>query len=329
MIYLITGLPGSGKSFYSVSKIIDLASAGETVYSNIADLSVPSVQPIPDDLDWQNLPDGSHVFYDEAQKNNIFKAKGRETISNNPILSGLETHRHRGFNIYFITQDAKFLHKHILSLAGSHTNISRPLGVRFPAVYQWGHYQPNPDSNTSKKQADSNTNFSLKKSVFQYYKSTTIDNHKTQWSKLAKLFFMPALAIIALSYVFLGDNYFFSTKSKSSTQPTDTQSTVTSESRQKMGTLDTTQQTSNPVNDSITHELTRPAQIIASSAGDCYAKNSYGELLDISPEKCRMYSEHPNLLSGSRVQQQYNDQNSGAISTSADGLTAARDYSKI
>jgi zona occludens toxin len=61
------------------------------------------------------------------------------------------------------------------------------------------------------------------------------------------------------------------------------------------------------------HELTRPAQIVSSSAGDCYAKNSYGELLDISADKCNLYAEHPNLLSGSRiapsVQSRPSDQN--------------------
>lgn len=301
MIHLITGLPGAGKSFYSVSKIVELAAAGETIYSDIKDLDVPSVLPIPDDLDWQNLPDGSHVFYDEAQKQEIFKAKGRETISNNPILSGLETHRHRGFELYFITQDAKFLHKHILSLVGEHTNISRPLGLKFPAVYQWGQYQPSPDSAASKKKADAHFNFALKKSIFKYYKSATIHTHGLQWKKLLKMAFMPILALFAVLYVAMGSNTFLSPHNK----PASPQSSPTASSNAPASPVGTTGDNSATDQSAAeAHELTRPAQIVSSSAGDCYAKNSYGELLDISADKCNLYAEHPNLLSGSRIAQQ-------------------------
>lgn len=162
MIHLITAVPGSGKTFWCINKMLELAKAGESLYTNINGCTIPDVEPLPDDLDITTLPDGACVFIDEAQKLDRFAAKGRQPLSDDPVIKFLEVHRHRGFEIYFITQNPEFLHKHILKLVGHHVALERPMGSRFPVVHEWSSYQSRPDTKAAKKKADIHYNMALK-----------------------------------------------------------------------------------------------------------------------------------------------------------------------
>ena len=209
MLHLITATPGSGKTFWAVSEMLKLAQAGETIYSNINGCTIPDILPLPDDYDIEGLPDNSYVFIDEAQKIDKFQAVGRQPLSSDPTVKFFEVHRHRGFEIFFITQDPEFLHKHILKLIGHHVFLVRPMGSRFPAVYEWSKYQNRPDSKAAQKSADAHSQISFKKSVYQYYQSTVKDTHKFQWKKLLKLAALPIIGLIGLIYIiFFSNNHF-------------------------------------------------------------------------------------------------------------------------
>lgn len=54
MMYLITGMPGNGKTLYAVDFIRKQLAKGRAVYSDIKGLSLPGVQPAPDD--WRTHP---------------------------------------------------------------------------------------------------------------------------------------------------------------------------------------------------------------------------------------------------------------------------------
>lgn len=125
MIKLITGTPGSGKTLFAVSEILEEAKKGRTIYCDIDGLRIDGVMPIADDLDWRDTPEGSLVVYDEAQQNDIFKA-GRGALSDNQIVKDLEIHRHTGHDIIFITQSPIFMHNHIRQLVGEHMHLHRP-----------------------------------------------------------------------------------------------------------------------------------------------------------------------------------------------------------
>jgi len=56
----------------------------------------------------------------------------------------------------------------------------------------------------------------------------------------------------------------------------------------------------------VAHELQRVAHVVE-FGNECYAKNSFGELLDIPLDKCRLYSARPSMLSGSRNRVDQND----------------------
>ncbi|WP_100097333.1 zonular occludens toxin domain-containing protein [Xanthomonas campestris] len=75
MIYLVTGMPGNGKTLYAVEFIKKAVEKGRKVYTDIKGLTLAGIEPAPDD--WRTLPDGSLVVYDEAHKRfPAFKGKG-------------------------------------------------------------------------------------------------------------------------------------------------------------------------------------------------------------------------------------------------------------
>lgn len=317
MIRLITGLNGHGKSLYAVSLIIKLAQAGETIYTNITGLTVPDVLPIPDDFDWRKTPDGSYVFYDEAQYIDVFKSNGRENVSSNPICRDLSTHRKTGHEIYFITQDGSYLHKHILGLVNQHINVFRPMGTKFPTAFFWQTYQPRPNSAAAQKKSDSMHTFTIKKDIHKYYISASQHNIRFDWFLLLKKSWIVIAAIVFIAYTLFFTNNAFISKSAIDNAASATNAQPNSTNVDSMSSVPSSGAITSDQRSQIAlyiHELQRVAYVVE-FGNECYAKNSYGELLDIPLDKCRMYSAHPSSLSSSRNLEQ--SQRSPAVSASS------------
>ncbi|MDT1822974.1 zonular occludens toxin, partial [Acinetobacter baumannii] len=60
-------------------------------------------------------------------------------------------------------------------------------------------------------------------------------------------------------------------------------------------------------------ELSRIAMIVESST-DCYAKNSYGDFIDITVEECKSLSRKNNRMSFSKIKKEQNPQESYSVS---------------
>lgn len=177
MMTLITGTPGSGKTLYAVSRIIEEAKKGRMIFTNIEGLKIPGVYPMPDDLDWRQTPDGSLIVYDEAQQHEMFKNLGKGN-SKEPIVSDMEVHRHTGHDLYFITQHPRLISSHVRSLIGEHINVHRPYGAPIASAYRWAICEENPNTKTAQGRSEANFQVPFKKEWFKYYKSATVHTHK-------------------------------------------------------------------------------------------------------------------------------------------------------
>lgn len=62
----------------------------------------------------------------------------------------------------------------------------------------------------------------------------------------------------------------------------------------------------NNVKDDLDRESSRVAMVIESST-DCYAKNTYGEFIEISVSDCRMLSKNNKRMSMSRIKQDFSN----------------------
>lgn len=215
MLFLFTGKPGSFKTAKAATKALDYLKEGRPVYTNIDGFDYEGVNPLPEDQDWRNTPDGSVVIYDEAQQFDFFKYKGREKLSTDGRVQELETHRHTGHDIILITQSPNFLHNHLLGLVGSHYHLHRAYGRGFADVFLWRYAVMMPDSTGSKNKAESHEKFKPDSKIFDKYKSTTIDTHKLKIPTLYyKLGGFLLLVVSIILYMVFGSNNPFLSASK-------------------------------------------------------------------------------------------------------------------
>ncbi|MBN0698390.1 zonular occludens toxin, partial [Pseudomonas aeruginosa] len=74
--------------------------------------------------EWYNLPDGSVIVIDEAQR--VFGNDGSRARPEK--VTRFETHRHQGLDIHLITQHPSLLCTPVRKLVGKHINFIRPYG---------------------------------------------------------------------------------------------------------------------------------------------------------------------------------------------------------
>lgn len=151
MITLITGAPGSGKTLYTVDKLLrDLIGTTvdvtdddgviqkitRTVYSNIRGLLLDHDLI---DADWlEKLPEhkitGAVIVYDEVQRVWPNRPAGSKKL---PSVEYLETHRHDGVDLIILTQNPQLLDPAVRALVGRHLHMRRVGSFGAAMVYEW------------------------------------------------------------------------------------------------------------------------------------------------------------------------------------------------
>ena len=98
MIHLITGLPGSGKSLYTLSKVKERADKENrpVFYHGIPELTL-DWQQLESADQWVECPKGAIIVIDECQSTFRPRATGAAVPRH---VSQLETHRHDGHDLY-------------------------------------------------------------------------------------------------------------------------------------------------------------------------------------------------------------------------------------
>jgi len=186
MLTLITASPGSGKTQFAIQRYIlevQKLTPERAIYSNIKGLRIPGVELVPDD--WQTTPEGSLCIYDEAQQEHLFPATGVPGNSKDSRIARLDTHRHKGYDIVVITQDAGLLHHHLRKFVGRHIHLTRPNGAEQSTVYTWDKYQPSVDDYHAKQGADTSF-YKFDPAIWKLYDSATIHTHKFEMPKGVK-----------------------------------------------------------------------------------------------------------------------------------------------
>jgi len=136
MITLITGVPGSGKTTYAMSFLIDASSQGRPVFVHgIPGLTLKheqvfcsanscevcqSTKRSPGDLiaeEWHIwAPDFSYIVFDECQ--NIYRPRN---VGSEPpgSVKAFETHRHRGIDFLLLSQSPMLFDSNIRRLVSA------------------------------------------------------------------------------------------------------------------------------------------------------------------------------------------------------------------
>lgn len=150
MIYLITGTPGTGKTSFVMSMVLNnkfgLFKNENEQPRQIFSVNVPKVNqkilPIcsvqPDDFIKtslsENFDDGSVIIVDEASE--IYPARV-SSAKLPPHIEGLNTLRHHGLTLILITQAPTMIDVFVRNLVGKHIHIERKqIGSK---LYEWNH----------------------------------------------------------------------------------------------------------------------------------------------------------------------------------------------
>lgn len=204
MITLITGQPGAGKSLHTLWYVKALADkeGRQVYYSGIADLMIPGwieIGPgagdgIEGPHDWYKLPAGAIIVIDEAQR--VYRVRAPASAVP-PHVAALETHRHKGHDLFIITQHPKLVDPALRRLAGVHRHVMRAFGAKAAVVHEWNEVRPDPDLNRS----DSiSTTWRYPAEVFGWYKSAEVHTHKARVPLRVWLIVGSPLILLAIGY---------------------------------------------------------------------------------------------------------------------------------
>lgn len=222
MIYLITGVPGSGKTLYAVSTLIQKLFSQQTkdkngvlqprrlVVDNIKKLLLPhelmaglvedaSGEFVPEDKEAQGLWNwqtwaqaGDIVVVDEVQRHWRPRGTGMKVP---PEIKALETHRHKGIDFVIITQNPMLIDTNVRRLVGSHQHVRRIFGFSRALIYGWDGCQ----SNVNSVSGATKTMWGYPKSAYALYESSQL--HTKQNFKIPLWLAVPVLAFIGLLFV--------------------------------------------------------------------------------------------------------------------------------
>ncbi|HWW06329.1 zonular occludens toxin domain-containing protein [Collimonas sp.] len=207
MINLFTGLPGNGKTLYTLWYVkawiekenADREKAGEPAreifYHGINNLMLPWTKIDPQK--WMDCPPGSVIVIDESQ----FVFERKPNGSKLPIFyEQLAVHRHNGFDIVLITQNPSLVDNFVRKLVGRHMHIVRTFGMERAVVHEWAAVRESPEKPSSRKDSIKH-HWRYPKEVYSYYKSA--EQHTVKRTIPMKLFMLIffVVALIVLVYV--------------------------------------------------------------------------------------------------------------------------------
>jgi len=193
MLVCISGLPGHGKTLYTLHHVEALRrESGRPVYFHgITDLNLPWL-PLDEPKEWEKVPDGSIVVIDEAWKTFPKRSAGAAVP---PFVQALATHRHRGLDIFLVTQHPlNQLDHFVRGLVGRHYHVRRVFGSQRSRLYTWEELGDPKDYHSLKVAVASW--FTYPKEVFTWYKSAEVHTVKRQIP--AKPFLMIGGGILAV-----------------------------------------------------------------------------------------------------------------------------------
>ncbi|MEE4652642.1 zonular occludens toxin domain-containing protein [Pseudomonas alliivorans] len=248
MLFLRTGLPGSGKTLNTI-KEIDLEHAADPnnpllrlhkdadnpelpprtiYYHGIPELKIDQlksnwVEWETPDL-WYMLPDGCVIVIDEAQGTFGTDIRGRVDK-----VTRFEKHRHHGWDVHIITQHPSLICSPVRKLVGKHINFIRPYG-RTKGIFRHEYEMciDRPENRSNFKMAQE-SKIEFDKHYFGLYKSSTVHTHKKVTPSYYKV--IPLLiAAVILPIALLAGGFWYVMKSKTAESDALMHSTTESQS---------------------------------------------------------------------------------------------------
>ena len=207
MLLLVTGLPGSGKTLNTI-KLLEEDSRFKDrpiYYHRIKDIDHKKLErwhqiDKEQALKWYELPHGSIIVIDECQK--LFPPRSHVKTAPRSVTE-LEEHRHKGFDLVYITQNPKLIDHNVRRLVGNHYHFVRPFGSKYITRREWQSCIDTPDERSCIRDGITKK-IKLDQKYFGVYFSAETHTHKTRLpAKLFVYLTIPILCFSLLAYILL------------------------------------------------------------------------------------------------------------------------------
>lgn len=213
MLTLITGVPGAGKTCYSMRFLLEEKKKGRPIFVHgIPDLKIPhevvycsaiscevcrneteldTNQKILMAEEWHDwAPDGAYIVFDEVQ--NVYRPRSHAKEVPGSVKA-LETHRHRGIDFLLMSQSPMLFDSNVRRLVSRHIHLKSNWSGRIQ--YEWPEVKEDPKSIGDAIR----TPYKLEKKNFDLYKSAQI--HTKIKRKIPKSLYVVGIAFIALPII--------------------------------------------------------------------------------------------------------------------------------
>lgn len=207
-------MPGNGKTLYAVDWLIRQAEVDakavkggavpRAFYTDIEGFDFEAVekltgyrvQPAPDD--WRETPKGSVIVYDEAHRR--FPSTGKPGRSEDARVRDLDTHRHGGYDLLFITQWPSKVHHELRQLVGEHVHLNRAMGLESAGLFRWPRVQADPYDERQREKAEEEI-WRFPKDRYPLYTSSTLHTASHKF-KFPKKFWAGVSTVVVMLLVF-------------------------------------------------------------------------------------------------------------------------------
>jgi len=198
MLYLVTGTPGAGKTQYTLKQVTQ-----DEHFKN-RDVYTYGIPGLSADLGWHELTDpekwdqevsnGSVVIIDEAHA--VFPRL--KVGSQKPKhFEPLSTHRHRGLDVFVITQYPNDLDIYVRGRVGWHYHLKRKMGMEASIIHKANEaFYPGDKEAMGKCQTEI---YKFDKKTWELYDSATVHNVQKKFPK--KLLWLPVGVIVAVACI--------------------------------------------------------------------------------------------------------------------------------
>lgn len=191
MITLLTGVPGHGKTLYTVSKIAERYAGRPFFYHRIKELTL-DWQHLDDPNKWMDCPPNSVIVLDEIHE---YWPKRDGKTPTPQAIEKLRVHRSDyGLDIVLITQDPAFIDIDVRRVVGEHLHFERKFNLEMSTIYNFGRCCDLPYEDKEARAKAFTELFKFPKSAYGTYKSAPAHTMKKKLPK--KLLLLPvAIAV--------------------------------------------------------------------------------------------------------------------------------------
>lgn len=203
-ITLVTGLPGHGKTLYTLATLKPLAEAENRPVFHASGVTAEGIPGLAIDgwqvhnaVEWHDLAARSYMVIDECQK--VFPIRARSSAVPEHVAE-LETHRHKGIDLYLVTQHPMLVDTNVRKLVDRHFHVVRKFGTSFATVYEFPTgVQDAPEKNRHKSGVVRHE-WRYPKAVYEWYRSAEVHTVKSRIPLRVWLFALACLLVPVLLY---------------------------------------------------------------------------------------------------------------------------------